>query len=554
MIDLRGQEADVCIVGSGAGGASVALSLARAGAKVVVLEKGPWLQPKDFTQDEIDVARRDLFVPFDSDEPHMWQEADAPAAVPSRLGWTANCVGGGTVHMGGFFFRLHPEDFALGRRYPKLQGAVLADWPIDYGALSPYYDRVEREIGISGKAGQHPFEPPRTGDYPLPPLRENPLSALVDRGAKAKGYHPFSTPRAILSQPYRGRPACMYHNFCGGYGCDNGAKSSALSALIPAAVQTGRCEVRAQAMAFEIGLGEDGRAREVRYHDAAGQVQVQRAKVVCVSATAIESARLLLNSRSARFPDGLANGSGLLGKHLTFSTLAKGWGEFSLGSLPEALRGRDGVHFLQRSMQDLYFLPERKGGYDKGGTVNFLLPHRNPIHAAERLSSRSVPRLWGRALQRAMLRYYREVREIEVEVFGEFLPHAGCRVEIDQQTKDRFGIPVAKIHHAHHPASLDNAGQVLDGALSVLQAAGAERTGIETRGATTYVLQHGTCRFGKDPAKSVLDPDCRAHEVDNLYVVDGSFMPTSGGVPTTLTIMANALRVSERMAERLRGG
>lgn len=556
MIDLEGKQADVCIVGSGAGGGTVAMQLAAAGATVVLLEKGPWLGPKDFPQDEIRSARRDLWAPFESDEPHMWQEGDDPEAQRSRFGWIANCVGGGTVHMGGFFFRLHPGDFEMARRYPKLSGAQLANWPIDYATLAPYYDRVERAIGVSGRAVKHPNAPPRSGDYPLPPLRENPLSALVDRGAAALGQHAFSTPRAILSQAYQGRSACTYHNFCGGYGCDIGAKSSVLSTLIPQAVQTGRCEVRPNCMAFEVAVDREGRVSGVNYYGPDGKPRTQLARQVCVSATAIESARLLLNSRSSRFSNGLANGSGLVGKHLTFSTLAKGYGEFELASLPEALRPQHAVHFLQRTIQDHYYLGKGSGdeGYDKGGTANFLLPHRNPIHAAERLSSRTVPALWGAQLQRALLRYHRDVREIEVEVFAEFLPTAGTYVEIDPEVKDRFGIPVARIHHKHHPRDLPQAQKVLEQALRVLKAAGAGRIASESAPVTTHVLQHGTCRFGTDPALSVLDRNCRCHEVDNLYVVDGSFMPTSGGVPTTLTIMANALRVADAMHAQLKAG
>lgn len=555
MIDLEGQQADVCIVGSGAGGGSVAMQLAEAGARVVVLEKGPWLGPKDFPQDEILSARRDLWAPFESEEPHVWQEGDGGAAHSSRLGWIASCVGGGTVHMGGFFFRLHPGDFAMAKRYPKLKGAELADWPIDYAALAPYYDRVERAIGVSGKASEHPHAPPRSGDYPLPPLRENPLSALVDRGAAKVGAHAFSTPRAILSRAYNGRAPCAYHNFCGGYGCEIGAKSSVLDALIPQAVKTGRCEVRAGCMAFEVTTDKTGRATGVSYYDDKGAAKTQRARLVVVSATAIESARLLLNSTSARFPRGLGNGAGLVGKHLTFSTLAKGYGEFAVDALPQELRGRHPVHFLQRTVQDDYYLggdAAGDDGYDKGGTANFLLPHRNPIHAAERLSSRSVPALWGAELQRALSRYHRDVREIEVEVFAEFLPTAGTRVEIDPQVKDRWGIPSARIHHQHHARDLTQAKHVLDRALSLLKAAGAQRAQAESSPSTTHVLQHGTCRFGKDPASSVLDPDCRSHEVDNLYVVDGSFMPSSGAVPTTLTIMANAFRVAESIGAHLK--
>jgi choline dehydrogenase-like flavoprotein len=449
---------------------------------------------------------------------------------------------------------MHPDDFRLKTRYGSVGDASLADWPIGYDDLAPYYDKVEREIGVSGEAVDHPFAPPRSAPYPLPPLRANPLSAPIDQGARRLGLHPFETPRAILSRPYGGRPACIYCDFCGGYGCEVDAKSSTAAALIPRALATGRCELRPRAMAFEGTVGRDGRVRAVRDYDAAGAVVEQRARFVCISATAIESARLLLNSTSSRFPRGLANGSGLVGKNLTFSTLAEGSGEFEVARLPPELQPHHEVHFLQRSLRDFYFIPERRGGYDKGGTMNFVLPHRNPIATAERVSRRGRPRLWGAELNRAVRRYYDEVREIEFEVFGEFLPSPGTYVSVDGAVKDRWQIPSATIHVRNHPADVENSRWLLDKGLEVLRAAGASATIVGSAGATTFVLQHGTCRFGTDPTTSVLDRFCRSHEVANLYVVDGSFMPTSGGVPSTLTIMANAFRVADHLVQRLRSG
>ncbi|MCB9617281.1 MAG: GMC family oxidoreductase [Sandaracinus sp.] len=296
----------------------------------------------------------------------------------------------------------------------------------------------------------------------------------------------------------------------------------------------------------------EGRARSVRYYDADGVAHEQRAKHVVVSATSIESARLLLNSRSARFPNGLANGSGLVGKNLTFSTLAKVYGIFERARLEPTLQPHAHVHFLQRSVRDRYFLEEERGRYDKGGTLNFILPHRNPIHTAERIASRTSPPAWGAALQDALEHHYREEREIEAEVFGEFLPTPETHVSVDEGVRDKWGLPVASIRLRHHALDLQSSRAVAETGARILEAAGARDVRIDTVGGTTFVLQHGTCRFGTDPSQSVLDPNCRAHEVDNLHVVDGSFLPTSGGVPTTLTILANAFRVGAHLADRLR--
>ena len=546
------EEVDVCVVGSGAGGAPMALGLSRAGAKVVVLEKGPWYQRGDFDHDEIANCRRNKWVPFVADEPHLIRTPESARARRTAEGWIANCVGGGTVHMSGFVYRLHPEDFRLATRYGALPGAELADWPISYDDLAPYYHRVEREIGVSGQAGVNPFEPARSGPYPHPPLQGNPLAGLIDAGAKKLGLHPFSTPRAIISQGQDGRAACAYCDFCGSYGCEMGAKSSALDAILPKAIATDRCEIRPHSMAYEVFLRPDGKVGGVRYYDAEGELREQKARVVCVSATAIESARLLLNSTSARFPNGLANGNGLVGRHLSFSTLGKAFGEVERAALPPALRETHPIHFLQRSLQDFYFLPERKGGYDKGGTLNFILPHRNPIFTAERLAKRATPPLWGPALKQALYRYYRDVHELEFEVFGEFLPNPKTFVSVEGGVQDKWGIPSATIHLDHHPESAKNGRILVKKGLEVLRAAGATKTWVDAAVGTTFVLQHGTCRFGADPTRAVLDVNCRSHEVDNLYVVDGSFMPTSGGVPTTLTILANAFRVADHLVGRFK--
>ena len=553
MPDFTDREVDLCIVGSGAGGGPMALAMAEAGAEVVVLEKGPWYKAEDFTHDEIAVVRRNMWVPLTQDEPHLVQVGNQAAPQRSGLGWIANCVGGGTVHMGAFVYRLHPEDFQLRTRYGAIEGATHADWPIRYEDLAAYYDRVEREVGVSGRAGANPFEPPRSGDYPMPPVAENPLAELVQAAATQLGYHPFPTPRAIASRPYRGRAQCVYCDFCGSYGCEVDAKGSTAAALIPRAVETGKCEIRPECMVSQVVVGEHGRVTGVRYFDAEGQEQVQRARAVCVSASSIETARLLLNSQSSRFPNGLANGSGLVGKNLSFSTLAKGGAAFELSSLPEAMRPRHSVHFLQRALQDHYVLSDRDG-YNKSGTVQFLLPHRNAIYTAERIASRHRPSLWGRELKAALHRYYHETKEIEFETFGEFLPNDATEVRVDGEVKDRWEIPVATIRAKVHPHDVRNSRELRDRAMGVLEAMQPAELHPGVFGDITWVLQHGTCRFGTDPAESVLNVDCQAHEVSNLFVVDGSFMPTSGGVPSTLTIMANSFRVADKLVSRFRNG
>ncbi len=549
----RHEQFDLVVIGSGAGGAPVATLLAEAGARVLILEKGPYYTLRDFTHDEIAICRRDFFVPWAVDDPHVVRKGAGGKSEMTRDGWTSQCVGGGTVHMSGFWYRLHEEDLRLATLTGGIPGADLADWPISLAELTPFYELAEARIGVSGQAGLNPFEPPR-GPFALPPLAPHPAAALIDEAARSLGLHPFPTARALLSEPYGVRPPCNYCGMCGEYGCENGSKSSVLASLLPRAEATGRLEIRAECMARRI-VTNGQRATGVEYLDREGTTQFVEARVVVLAASAIESARLLLLSESSQFPHGLANGSGLVGRNLTFSTFGKGTGIFERRALRERLGPENqDLPFLLRSLQDFYWVPKAGLPLPKGGTHNFLFHHPNPINAAMRLIGDADHELLGDALKERMRQYFQEELWIEFEVFGEFLANPGTYVDLDPTITDRRGLPAARITLEHHPADVETNKFLVRKGLEVLEAVRPAAKQVEpwTWGSTTYHLQHGTCRFGRDPASSVLDPTCRAHEVDNLYVTDASFMPTSGGVPATPTILANSFRVGRALAERFR--
>jgi choline dehydrogenase-like flavoprotein len=406
-------------------------------------------------------------------------------------------------------------------------------------------------VGVSGHAGDNPFDEPRRVAYPLPPLLAHPLGGHLAAAARRQGWHPFTTPRAVLSDAYDGRPPCNYCGFCSSYGCENGAKSSVLATFLPRALKTGRCTLRAQAMVREITVDERGRARGAVYQDRRGGLHEVRARVVVVACSAVESARLLLLSRSSRFPHGLANSSGLVGRNLSFSLLASVEADFRRQGAGRAVPGFDDpLPWLGVTVQDFYRLPAAAGGH-KGGTLRFDFVHPNPIYNAEHVAKAVDPPLFGQALKDRLRGHFREGRTLECEIFAEFLPTDGTFVELDPEVRDRYGLPAARIAVTHHPHDVTVARFLAERAAELFRAAGADEVRIAAALGTDFVLQHGTCRFGVDPARSVLDPSCRAHDVPNLYVVDGSFMPTSGGVPTTLTIQANALRVADLLAGRL---
>ncbi|MDP2273551.1 MAG: GMC family oxidoreductase [Archangium sp.] len=542
---------DVCIIGSGAGGAPLALELGRAGFKVVVLEKGAWYQQADFVHDEIMNSRRNFFMPLPWDEPHLWRTEGQPYARTNEA-WTANCVGGGTVHMSGYFYRLKPIDFRQKTELGAPKGSNVVDWPITYKDLAPYYDKAEAELGVSGNAVPHPFAEPRSGNYPLPPLAEHPVSAEIDKAAKSLGWHAIPTARGILSKPYRGRDACVYCTLCGSYGCEHGAKSSTAASLIPAAIATGNVELRPKCMAKEITVDAKGLAKSVIYLDADGVEQEQPARIIVSSCTAVESARLLLNSKSSRFPNGLGNDNGLVGKNLLFSSFGQSKATFSV-----AKRGAElpwltaNMPFVNRSLQDFYVMPDDRFGFRKGGTLGFMWAHPNPIFAAVGIARKGENGVFGKALK-DKLRTYRDSRVLEFEIYGEFLSNDSTYVGVDPNVKDKFGLPVAAITIKRHPLDFTMTKFLVDRGEEVLQAMNPDKVDrVGTAGETT-ILQGGTCRFGKDAATSVLDADCRSHVVKNLYVVDGSFLPTSGGVPLTLTIAANSFRVAQKMVASLK--
>lgn len=548
-------EFDVCVVGSGAGGGTLAWALAEAGVNVVVLEKGPYYTLKDFAyHDEIKIQKRSFFTPLEADEPRMLRQAGEAEYKRTRTAWLANCVGGGTVHMSGYFLRLHEIDFEMRTRFGREARSTVEDWPIRYAEFAPWYDRMEYLLGVGGTAGQNPFDPPRSVPYPLPPIAEHPFTAPFDKAAKKLGLHPFSTPRAILSQPYGGRPPCMYCGYCGNFGCEIGAKSSVLSTFIPRAEATGKCTIKAKSMVTEVFVNADGKAGGVRYLDEQGNLHEQRAKVVVVSATALESARLLLNSKSSLFPDGLANSSGQVGKNLIFSTFASIEADFSRTGKAKDFPGYDShLPFLGRSLQD-YYLPKKNTGVPKGGTLLFDLGPKAPITrltevAIKAAGATETKPLWGKPLKDNLRKYLRDVRKLECEVFGEFSASDGCYLDVDPEVKDKFGLPVARLNVGLLESNVKGARFLAERAADLFREMKAEEVRFGIMGGASWVLQHGTCRFGKDPSTSVLDPNCRAHDVKNLYVVDGSFMPTSGGVPTTLTIMSNALRVAHHIRD-----
>jgi choline dehydrogenase-like flavoprotein len=444
--------------------------------------------------------------------------------------------------MAAMLYRLHAEDFEAASRFGAPAGSTLIDWPIPYDYLRPYYDRVQELLGLSGATGANPFDPP-ADPYPQAPLVAHSSAAAVDAAARALGLHPFPTPRGILTAPRDGRSACVACGYCGAYACPVGAKASTVDTFLAKAEATGRCRVVPGVAVIEIVEDRAGRARSVVVADRSGGRHAIEAEWIVLAASAVETPRLLLLSRSARSPQGLGNGSAQVGKNLVLSLEAAGRARFPFPSRlfpPE----EDARLFLNRTVQDRYLDTGAPGPYPKVGTLVFERVHFNPIQRARRVARVGDVKV-GSPLAARLEEALRHERQIAYESFVEMLPRPGAHVRLDEQVTDASGHPSARIAVDDFPGERERTLRMASLAKEVLGRLEPEGITEDTALSRTYFLQAGTCRMGKDPGSSVCDPRGRVHGVERLVVCDGSALPSMGGVPPTLTIMANALRIAE---------
>src|SRR5215510_2166164 len=390
-------EIDFLIVGAGAAGGVVAKELSTAGFRIVVLEQGPWLREGDFKHDEVSVMYRSALTNDHKKQPNVFRKtANEPAKRQPAVEY-GRMVGGGSVHFTANYWRFHPEDFRERSLLGPIPGADLRDWPIGYDDLEPYYSKAEWELGISGLGGSNPFDGPRSKPYPLPPMPVKSSGVLFERAAKRLGLHPFPAPLAVLSQPYRGRPACVHCGFCESFGCEIGAKSSTLAALIPTAVKTGRCEVRPNSYVRKIEVGKDRRVIGATYFDSRGREVFQRAEAVVVCANGAETPRLLLMSKSSAFPQGLANSSGNVGKYLMFDN-----GGFAMSVFEHPLNEYKSV-VVTRVLHDFYRSDPKRGFYGGAGIDSRLDSY--PAGFALDGMPKDMPQ-WGAEWKQSLGQYY----------------------------------------------------------------------------------------------------------------------------------------------------
>lgn len=538
-------EVDFVIVGSGAAGGVLAKELSTNGFRVVVLEQGPYLTEADFTHNEIEILSLDKLTNHPKLQPTTVRKTPDEKAKPQRALVYGRCVGGTSVHFTANYWRFHEIDFIERSKVGSIPGATLVDWPIGYSDLEPYYTKVEWEIGVSGLAGASPFDPPRSKPYPMPPLPVKSSGVLFERAARKLGWHPFPAPMAILSEPRPGRSACIQCGFCLGFGCEVGAKSSSLAAAIRVAERTGRCEIRPNSYVHRIELDSNGRAVGAVYFDAKRNTHLQKAKAVVVSANGAETPRLLLLSASKRFPDGLANSSGLVGKNLMFNS-----GGTVTGVYEQALNDYKG-YCVSRVLHDFYELDQAKVGFYGGGGLDARYDF-TPISFALGGIPPETPH-WGKEFKATLAHNF--TRTMEIFCHGTSLPVENNSFSLDPDLKDAWGLPALRLTYKDHPDDLKLSNWLFERAHALHEAAGAvKKWSFPAQEQQFGVHLLGTCRMGNDPKTSVVDADHRTHDVRNLFLCDGSSLVTSGRGQPTMTIMALAFRAADRITALAKRG
>ena len=538
-------EVDFVIVGSGAAGGVLAKELSTNGFRVVVLEQGPYFTESDFTHDEIKILQEGLLTNHPELQPNTFRKTVDEQAKQQRAVAYGRCVGGTSLHFAANYWRFHENEFKERSKLGAVPGTGLADWPISYGELEPYYAKVEWEVGVSGLAGASPFDPPRSKPYPMPPLPVKCSGVIFEGAARKLGWHPFPSPLAILSQPRPGRSACVNCGFCWGFGCEVKAKSSTLASVIPLAERTGRCEIRPNCYVYRIELGAKGHVTGAVYFDLQRDSHLQKAKAVIVCANGAETPRLLLMSANEQFPNGLANSSGLVGKYLMLSSAGR-----NVGLFEHPLNDYKGFT-ASRVLHDFYELDPQRVGFYGGGALDARFSYTPYFFALSGLPPGTPS--WGTGFKDALSHNFS--RTMEIHSSGTSLPLEMNSFSLDPDLKDAWGLPALRMTYRDHPDDLKLVNWLNDRALELLEVAGAlNKWSLPVMEQQFGLSLLGTCRMGNDPKSSVINSDHRAHDVKNLFLCDGSSLVTSGRGQPTVTIQALAYRAADRITALAKRG
>lgn len=566
-VDARAPVPDVCIVGMGAAGSTAAYALGNAGMRVVVLEAGHAIDSRDSRPDELYAAyARGGHSPKFNQELQTWRPNATAAATTAHysLGKMANGVGGATQIYGTWMRRYQHHDFAIRSgtiaRYGETAlpaGSALADWPISYGDLEPYYSRVERVMGIAGIGGNlrgepvpggNPFEPYRSEPLPLPPTRRAPTGELFSEAARRLGYHPYPVPVSVNSEPYDGRPACTYCSWCTFYVCHNDSKSTAGNTFARKALALRTVELRTHCRVVAINADEDGTVTSVDYVDPEGLVVRQRARVFIVAGYTFENVRLLLLSRSPAFPNGLGNNRGQVGKYFMTKMYQTVLGLFPGKRLNRFVGAGHQGTIMDDFVGDNF---DHAGlGFIRGATIS-CEEQIHPIGASRMPLPPGVP-AWGAAYKRHVVRHWNSIADMRIQ--PETLPYEDTFLDLDPRVRDTsgLGLPVVRITWDIHENERLMMGHLEGKVREILREMGASGDGGIWAGPrfTGAGSAHdlGGCRMGAAPASSVVEASLRVHDSPNLYVMGGAVFPSGGGINPTLTIQALTWRACDELA------
>lgn len=536
MSTTAAHDADVLIVGAGPVGAVTALTLASAGIQVVCLEQGVWPDPAKVRAGQLDFEA--YSARHWAGDPNIRQTRwDYPVEVSdSDVSVVMNCaVGGGTVLSSQKWHRAKPSDFRV-----RSMDGVAVDWPFGYAELEPFYNRVERQVGVSGLGGDTAYPPGESPPLPPVPMRE--FGRRVARAQNELGWHWWPGSNAIATRAYRRLGACTQRGTCS-QGCAEGAKFSADVTHWPDAVQAGAALITGARVA-KVLIGAHGRAEGVLYLDDQGREHRQTARNVVLAANGIGTARLLLMSADGAHPDGVANSSGLVGRNLMVHPWAPVAGVFD-----EPIGGAQGAWGQQIYSLEFYETDASRG-FVRGGKWG-LQPTGGPVAVTRSFPNSAEQRsIWGDGYQETVAR--RLDRSVKWVLVAEDLPEESNRVELDPQHTDQFGLPAVKLKYRMSENTERLIAFHTDRMRESLETAGAVEVTNQPPTPASGGHLIGTARMGDDPSTSVVDRWGRAHDVPNLFIFDASIWPTSTGVNPTGTMMAVALRNAEHLVKSAR--